>query len=1013
MRFDFTDKIFEMIFHLAVGKIAVRLILAVCLLITVPSSFAQQQKEWTIIAYIDGDNNLDPWALQNFHNMENGVHDQINVIALLDRSKTFNNNPQLYSGTKVYFLRNNPSGGRSMFTDPNVISSPQLLDLGELDLSSPKNITNLIQYAVNIAPARHYAFISWNHGAGWRNQLNDIDGGGSLPGKQYMTIQEYATAIKNATSVLPNKRFDLIIFDQCLMGQLDVLNEISSVADYAVASPPVKWAVGPNYADVFKFFNGSNSVKDIAKYYVDNYIESVTSFNSQFDASMSAYDLSAMDEVTNSLKALINNLNSLVHDRYMEITRTLGFSSHLLDISTGMKMGHTAPWSVNVRDWISKLESEVPGIDRNAVYNVRKALDKLILKDGYTIRAKSIAGAGIYLPLRREFLDQKYFQTDFAHKTGLAKLLAGLYQSQEMQGNKVLRFENIEVGKPVLLEGKDGSKTEHFKVMSRSSIKPLSKNVIKFDVIGENILWTHIKHYQKSGNRKILNYEQLVSESIKDENDKAQSKFVQASPKYNNGKTSLMRELVGLTYMISNGTEAREITITNTSTSNDQMNSTSSGWAMYTDPTLYGNEVLVKLDFNNALRGISGITSYDSSGTNAIGNLVFQPNARIRPRLSIIDDSGNVIGYDYSEPLDVPMFAFLTLGLQKDQSVVGDILEAETISGKRTSAQGPEYKIVLDSEQMKFINSASTATDKDLLGRFALNQYATSGNEVNLLPNFRIFNFFAENGKPFWTTEDSNGQIIGRGTFMYVSGGGIPQLLLYDDNKMLLHTLYLFLDRSSSFHQWYAIQAGPGTRYLLVPIKEFSGDPLEGEWRSDTEIWKFSGGTVNYQRLKKGEEITADGTYFITSNMIRVKGLRFDEYAFYVDHERNSLHLISRDGHLSILTGSGKKMENSSSADNGTVPVAPVSKSIEGVYISGADTGNAKLTITRFSNSEFYNMFLETKGQGNIVCNFTVNGKQFNAVFPNGSKVAIGYKLEGNSITLFFPNMPPLNLHRR
>ena len=58
-------------------------------------------------------------------------------------------------------------------------------------------------------------------------------------------------------------------------------------------------------------------------------------------------------------------------------------------------------------------------------------------------------------------------------------------------------------------------------------------------------------------------------------------------------------------------------------------------------------------------------------------------------------------------------------------------------------------------------------------------------------------------------------------------------------------------------------------------------------------------------------------------------------------------------------------------------------------------------------------MFLETRGQGNIICNFRVTGNQLDATFPDGSRTMIGYRLDTGGITLYFPDMPPLQLYRQ
>jgi hypothetical protein len=80
--------------------------------------------------------------------------------------------------------------------------------------------------------------------------------------------------------------------------------------------------------------------------------------------------------------------------------------------------------------------------------------------------------------------------------------------------------------------------------------------------------------------------------------------------------------------------------------------------------------------------------------------------------------------------------------------------------------------------------------------------------------------------------------------------------------------------------------------------------------------------------------------------------------------------------------------------------------------MSGADTGNAFLTIQRLQSDNRYSAYMQTKGQGNIRFVFTVKDSDFLAVFTNGERQKVGFRFQNGYLTLFFDNMPPISFKK-
>ena len=982
---------------------------------------AQQMKEWTVIVYMNGDNNLSPMALSNIHRMERGVHDNVNVIVLVDGSAQYSRNPTVSFGAKIHMLQKNNAPYQSI--DDSPITSPLLQDLGEIDMSLPANITGFIQYAVKAAPAKHYAFIPWNHGGGWKNLLNDVDAGTGFASKPFMTIQEFARAIKDASHVLPNGRFDILMFDMCLMGQADIINEVADLADYVIASPPVKWALAPAYENLLSVFDGRHSSREIATAIVDDYIGTMNevsrNLDGKYDSAMTAYDTSKMPALTAATRKLTAHLQSLVQSRYFEISKTLAYAGHMMKLPTDLEVGANSPWSINFSSWLHELEVSVPGIDHKIIAEVRSALSGLVVKSGTSAGAEILGGTALYFPINRANTVPEYFRTGWAAATGLGNLLESLFQYQDLNGNSSPRIENIQIGIPQLIPGRSGKSADDFNVKIQQTVKPMAKNVIKFDVVGENVLWTNMIQYTRVGNRRYKNFMVMLMDAMKDHsgNDAEESNFSYFSPVYNKGRTSFIRELDGICYKLYNGVESRDIFIVNSMTESDE--DVSFGYGLYTDSMLYGRETFVKLTFDNRSKHLKSVLAIDPQTGNNISPVILQPGSQIKPRLEVMDDNGNTY-YEYGQPISFSANQlFLTVDLLPDNAVTGTVFVLNTVNGAKSYAVSPEVNFVADPQQRRMKDAVTDETlRKYLFDNFYLVEYGLNGlNETLILPVFQNLAFStANNGTSFdWALKDSDGTPVSHGKFFAVNGG-VAMGMFYSPSYELKRTWYMFLDQNQYSADWYSVQTPSGVRYGLYPLRNLSAQVLEGEWKSDTEIWKFSNGHLNYERIKKGEELKKEGSYSLKGNLLVTDGARYPQFAVHVDRAAGKLYLIARDGHYSVLSRDPSTITAPVSGDKTKPDVpapAPASGALDGVYISGADTGNARLTIRKFEGTEFYSMFLETKGQGNIVCNFSVAGNIMNATYPDGSRSEIRFTYDGRTMVLYFPNMPPLSLTRQ
>ncbi|MBL0062128.1 MAG: hypothetical protein IPP40_11780 [bacterium] len=123
------------------------------------------QAKWTVMLYGAGNNDLDQanngtsYIVQDVQDMEKvGSQSGMNVIAMVSRFGGGGN-------ARYYHIEQFPN------ENPNVLSSPELQNLGTKDMSDPQTLRNFLNYCKTNYPADNYQLIIDDHGAGWPGKL--------------------------------------------------------------------------------------------------------------------------------------------------------------------------------------------------------------------------------------------------------------------------------------------------------------------------------------------------------------------------------------------------------------------------------------------------------------------------------------------------------------------------------------------------------------------------------------------------------------------------------------------------------------------------------------------------------------------------------------------------------------------------------------------------------------------------------------------------------------------------
>jgi hypothetical protein len=137
----------------------------------------------------------------------------------------------------------------------------------------------------------------------------------------YDDFQGTAIAVSNLRKALENvlsgDKLDILGFDACLMGSLEVVYELRNTADYIVASSFNEPAEGWDYSFLGEIAPDSTPL-DVARMIVDSYREYYSSDTYQNELSLAVYDTSQVEEFvsalnlfTEDLKADLNKVNQI------------------------------------------------------------------------------------------------------------------------------------------------------------------------------------------------------------------------------------------------------------------------------------------------------------------------------------------------------------------------------------------------------------------------------------------------------------------------------------------------------------------------------------------------------------------------------------------------------------------------------------------------------------------------------------------------------------------------------
>ncbi len=219
-----------------------------------------EQKKWTVLVYLDADNDLEDYGDLDITEMTSvGSTDEVNIVVLWDNMKINHG---------YYYIEN----GSASFVK----------ELYEINMGEESTATDFINWVVDNFPADHYMFDYWNHGKAVdrsENTFSNLQGiaWDDTNGSDWLNETEQKNIIEFFYNKI-NRPIDIVSYDACLMATAEIAYMYKGYANYLVASEEEE----PKYGWDYKFLetvttnpdiSAANLANNILTYYMNSYAD--------------------------------------------------------------------------------------------------------------------------------------------------------------------------------------------------------------------------------------------------------------------------------------------------------------------------------------------------------------------------------------------------------------------------------------------------------------------------------------------------------------------------------------------------------------------------------------------------------------------------------------------------------------------------------------------------------------------------------------------------------------------
>jgi hypothetical protein len=264
-------------------------------------------------------------------------------------------------------------------------------DLGNRSMGKQSTLQDFLIWGVKNYPAKKYAVIMWDHGAGAKgfgydeNNLSDPT----------LTINEISGALKAATAISKQK-FELVGFDACLMGNIETATGLKDYASYMVASEEVEPGHGWDYTFALQALNKKPTATgaEFGKAIADGYKKQATVEGTVRQITLGVINLAKVNAVNTALDNFIKKASNDIKNPEKIIAVSKGRSKSEDYGDAGAHGGSTD--MVDIYDIAINLKSTYPAEANQLMKSIKDCITYKVTSD----TKPNANGLSIYFPCK-------------------------------------------------------------------------------------------------------------------------------------------------------------------------------------------------------------------------------------------------------------------------------------------------------------------------------------------------------------------------------------------------------------------------------------------------------------------------------------------------------------------------------------------------------------------------------------------------------------------------------------
>lgn len=375
--------------------------------------------KWTVMVYLDGDNNLDPDSVADIEEMKMvGSTEDVNVIVLWDRYIAPAYLYQVVAGDVVLL--------DGLTVDGKEVNGQ------EISMADWHVLEAFVDYSKANFPADHYMLDLWDHGSAYGYACWD-----DHAAPEWQT-SDRAISMDGVVSALEDTgSMDILTYDGCTIGMVEIAYEFSLIPpeknvqiEYLVASEEYIPNLGYAYESVLGEMNAmtDRSTEAVAKMLADKYAETYSPHGAAKGSStvgLSAIDLSmitpigqAVDSLTELLKQRLIDDFDYYHGMIAKARGegNLGWSLNGWDQRIDFGAFLQALASLSMDPEVKSLAEDILGMITDAVYVANtpalESMGAFGLGVWFPVSARSLGNANSGLGSVRMYSDAFAFAED-------------------------------------------------------------------------------------------------------------------------------------------------------------------------------------------------------------------------------------------------------------------------------------------------------------------------------------------------------------------------------------------------------------------------------------------------------------------------------------------------------------------------------------------------------------------------------------------------------------------------